>query len=75
MELFTEIFGQEKERMLEHLKIDTTFEVNIHLNKVNLPKINSQGKFEQELMKIIFNIPVKDRQVFVSLKLVDGIIY
>ncbi|MGB3514557.1 MAG: NYN domain-containing protein [Microcoleaceae cyanobacterium] len=45
-------------------------EVNIQSNKVDLAKINSQAKFEQELMKIISNIPVKDNQVFVSLKLV-----
>lgn len=43
---------------------------DIQLHKENLPKINSQGEFEQKLFEIISNIPVKDNQVFVSLKLV-----
>ena len=46
-------------------------EENIQSNTVDLAEINSQVEFEQELIKIISNIPVKKNQVFVSLKLVN----
>ncbi|MEM1170769.1 MAG: NYN domain-containing protein [Cyanobacteria bacterium P01_H01_bin.35] len=44
---------------------------NTHSNTVDLPQINSQADFEQELMKIISNIPVKKNQIFVKIKLVN----
>lgn len=46
-------------------------EENIQSKKVDLPEINSRAEFEQEVMKIISNIPVKKNQIFVDLKLVD----
>ncbi len=44
---------------------------NIQSKTVDFPEINSQAEFEQELIKIISNIPVKKNQIFVSLKLVN----
>ncbi|NET45726.1 NYN domain-containing protein [Okeania sp. SIO2B3] len=46
-------------------------EENIQSKGVDLPEINSRTEFEQEVMKIISNIPVKKNQIFVDLNLVD----
>ncbi|MDY7005561.1 MAG: NYN domain-containing protein [Cyanobacteriota bacterium] len=46
-------------------------EENIQPNKVDLSEINSEAELEQELMKIISDIPVKKNQVFVNLELVN----
>lgn len=46
-------------------------EENIQSEMVDLPEINSEVELEQELMKIISELPVKKNQVFVNLKLVN----
>lgn len=43
----------------------------IQSNTVDLPEINSRAEFEEELIKIISNIPVNKNQVFVDMKLVN----
>ena len=46
-------------------------EDNIQSNTVYLPEINSRAEFEQEVIKIISNIPLKKNKTFVDLELVD----
>ncbi|MEB3342694.1 NYN domain-containing protein [Okeania sp.] len=67
------IYSKEVE-IWETQNISTEFIENeeyIQSETVYLPQINSPPELEQELMKIISNIPVKKNKIFVDLKLVD----